>query len=215
MKQDVVILTRSSKYRNFCVAGVDINTGEWVRLVSDNSVIHGALNKDDITYENGVSCKELDVVTVPINGTASEGHQSENKLINTKKRWEKLGTATIQDIIRIHPVENKRHRYLYGSMREYVGKDEIENIDYSLTFIEVFDLEICQKTNEFTGRPKTKASFIYNNVKYENIAVTDSRYYTMQNGKVSDRAYLVISLTDAPVNDRYYKFVAKIFAVNN
>ena len=23
MKQDVVILTRSSKYRNFCVAGVD------------------------------------------------------------------------------------------------------------------------------------------------------------------------------------------------
>lgn len=51
MKQDVVILTRSSKYRNFCVAGVDINTGEWVRFVSDNSVIHGALNKDDITYD--------------------------------------------------------------------------------------------------------------------------------------------------------------------
>ncbi len=215
MKQDVVILTRSSKYRNFCVAGVDINTGKWVRLVSDNNEIHGALNKDDITYENGVSCKELDVVTVPINGTVSGGHQSENKLINTKKRWKKLGTATIQDIIRIHPVENKRHRYLYGSMREYVSKDEIENIDYSLTFIEVFDLEICQKTNEFTGRPKTKASFIYNNMKYENIAVTDSRYYTMQNGKVSDRAYLVISLPDTPVNDRYYKFVAKIFAVNN
>lgn len=44
---------------------------------------------------------------------------------------------------------------------------------------------------------------------------TDSRYYAMQNGKVSDRAYLVISLPDAPVNDRYYKFVAIIFAVNN
>lgn len=99
MKQDVVILTRSSKYRNFCVAGVDINTGKWVRLVSDNNEIHGALNKDDITYENGVSCKELDVVTVPINGTVSGGHQSENKLINTKERWKKLGTATIQDII--------------------------------------------------------------------------------------------------------------------
>lgn len=33
MKREVAILTKSSKFGGYCVAGVDINTGEWVRFV--------------------------------------------------------------------------------------------------------------------------------------------------------------------------------------
>lgn len=52
MKREVAILTKSSKFGGFCVAGVDINTGEWVRFVSNDERTHGALSVFDITYEN-------------------------------------------------------------------------------------------------------------------------------------------------------------------
>ena len=44
MKKEVAILTKSSKYKGYCVAGIDVNTGEWVRFVSDNEQTHGALS---------------------------------------------------------------------------------------------------------------------------------------------------------------------------
>ena len=47
MEREVAILTRSSKFKRYCVAGIDINTGEWVRFVSDNEQAHGALSAYD------------------------------------------------------------------------------------------------------------------------------------------------------------------------
>mgnify|MGYP007105586249 CR=1 FL=1 len=47
MKKEAVILTRSSKIGGYCVAGVDIHTGEWVRFVSDDAKTHGALSRND------------------------------------------------------------------------------------------------------------------------------------------------------------------------
>lgn len=32
-KREIIVLTKSSKYGGLCVAGVDYNTGHWVRLV--------------------------------------------------------------------------------------------------------------------------------------------------------------------------------------
>ena len=66
MKREVAILTKSSKFGGFCVAGVDINTGEWVRFVSNDVRTHGALSAFDITYENRKICKPLDIVSVDV-----------------------------------------------------------------------------------------------------------------------------------------------------
>ena len=61
MTKEVAILTKSSKHGGFCVAGVDLDTGEWVRLVSDDVQSHGALSRRDITYEDRSICTPLDV----------------------------------------------------------------------------------------------------------------------------------------------------------
>lgn len=61
----MIVMTESSKFKNNCVAGIDVNTGDWVRIVSDDENIHGALTNEDITYEDGTMCQVMDVVSVP------------------------------------------------------------------------------------------------------------------------------------------------------
>lgn len=71
MERKVAILTRSSKFGGYCVAGVDLNTGEWVRFVSSDAQTHGALSRRDITYEDRSICNPLDVVLVDVVGAGS------------------------------------------------------------------------------------------------------------------------------------------------
>ena len=57
MIREVAILTMSSKNHGFCVAGIDLDNGEWIRLVSDDVDTHGALRKEDVRYSDGGYCK--------------------------------------------------------------------------------------------------------------------------------------------------------------
>lgn len=98
MEREVAILTMSSKNGGFCVAGIDVNNGKWIRLVSDDTETHGALSRDDIKYQNGSFCKPLDVVAVPIIKDLPLQYQPENVLIDSEKWWKKNGTISIDDV---------------------------------------------------------------------------------------------------------------------
>ena len=209
MKREVAILTKSSKFGGFCVAGVDINTGEWVRFVSNDERTHGALSVFDITYENRKICKPLDIVSVDIVAPVSLSHQPENYLINSNEYWVKIGECTLSDVLAVHPAEIRP--YIYGNTYPYVDSAKIASIGYSLTLVHVSSLTISQTINS-NGRPKTKASFIYNGKSYPDMSVTDPGFYSVQSGTRFANAHLVVSLPDAPVpEDRYYKFVAQIY----
>lgn len=93
MKKEVAILTKSSKYKGYCVAGIDVNTGEWVRFVSDNEQTHGALSAYDISYADRHICKPLDVVLVEVVEAVPLAHQPENYLINSREYWKKQVSA--------------------------------------------------------------------------------------------------------------------------
>lgn len=209
MKRKVAILTKSSKFKGFCVAGIDLDTGEWVRFVSDDIQTHGALSRYDITYEDGSICKPLDVVLVDVLEAVPLEHQSENYLIDPSKYWQRIGTCELSDVFEVHSPEVQP--YLYGNLSPFVNGTEIEQIGYSLTLIKVSSFTINQTTN-MDGKPKTKASFIYNGKWYSNMAVTDPSYYSVPNGTKFANAYLVVSLPATPFpGDCYYKFLAQIF----
>lgn len=209
MKREVAILTKSSKYKGYCVAGIDINTGEWVRFVSDNEQTHGALSVYDISYANRRICKPLDVVRVDVVGAAPLAHQPENYLIDSHEYWRKTGECTLSDVLAVHPAEVRP--YLYGNLSPFVDGEEIDDIGYSLTLVKVSSLTICQTTNIY-GKPKTKASFVYNGKLYTNMSVTDPDFYSVPDGTRYANAYLVISLPDAPFPENcYFKFVAQIY----
>lgn len=43
MEKKIIILTKSKKHSGYCVAGIDYETGEWIRLVSSDLETEGAL----------------------------------------------------------------------------------------------------------------------------------------------------------------------------
>lgn len=209
MEREVAILTKSSKLGRYCVAGVDLITGEWVRLVSNDAQTHGALSRSDITYEDRSICNPLDVVLVDVIGAAPLAHQPENYLIDSHEYWRKTGECTLSKVLGVHPAEVRP--YLYGNLSPFVDGEEIDNMGYSLTLVRVSSLAISQTINTY-NKPKTKASFFYNGKWYNNMSVTDPDFYSVPNGTRFDSAYLVISLPDTPFpEDCYYKFVAQIF----
>lgn len=151
---------------------------------------------------DGRICKPLDVA-------APLAHQTENYLIDSHEYWRKTGECTLSDVLDVHPAESRP--YLYGNLSPFVDGEEIDDIGYSLTLVKVSFLTISQTTNIY-GKPKTKASFVYNGKLYTNMSVSDSNFYTVPDGTRYANAYLVISLPATPFpEDCYYKFVAQIY----
>ena len=209
MNAELVILTKSSKHKGYCVAGIDMKSGQWIRLTSDDESTHGALFPSDMRYESGGACQPLDVVKVKIISRSPLEYQPENVLIAKGHTWEKMGTLSINEVLRIHPSE--RHNYIFGNQGPYVTASEIGDIGYSLTLVTVKSLHISKTTN-LSGAPRTKTSFLYDTRWYNNMSVTDPAYYSAPDGTRIKEAALVISLPDAPFNeDKYYKFVAQIY----
>ena len=205
MIREVAILTMSSKNHGYCVAGIDLQNGKWIRLVSDDVDTHGALSKEDVRYSDGIYCKPLDVVRVAIDQYTPIEHQPENALIDSSKYLEKVGTIDIGRVLEIHPAEF--HDVLLGNQYAYITEAGIHKVSESLILVNVSDLTIYHPSEW-----STKATFTYRGTQYSNLAVTDPEYYTAPNNHHVNKAILVISLPDSPQNDKYYnKFVAKIF----
>ena len=203
----LIVMTESSKYSGKCVAGIDVETGRWVRLVSDDEETHGAIANRDLYYQDGNRCEVLDIVDVPVIAECGDEIQPENVLIDTRKYIKYVGMATIEDVLEIHPVENRT--YILGNQYSYISEQRVDSVGHSLTLIEVQDLKIEQIENP-NGRPKTKATFTYRGCEYVQMSVTDPKYYSIPNGKKYESAVLVVSI-GTPYNGKYYKFVSGIY----
>ena len=206
----VVILTKSAKFGKFCVAGIDVHTGKWVRLTSSDANCHGAIDEKYLRCPDNTICNVLDVVNVAISSYCPQNVQPENYLIDERFRFRKIGKMTINDVITIHPCEN--YEYIFGNEYCKVKEQNINGMGHSLTLVEVSDLILTKHVNN-SDQPKTKASFIYNNKQYNDFSVTDQNFFCI-NGIVKHKhTYLVVSLPDSSFGDNhyYYKFIAKIF----
>jgi putative nucleic acid modification protein with dual OB domain len=87
----IVCLANSYKEGGRCIAGIDIDTSEWVRPVSNQA--GGTLPTDDVS-----SISILDVVEVSLGGDApDEGCQPENRLVCGK--WKKISKMEPKDLL--------------------------------------------------------------------------------------------------------------------
>jgi hypothetical protein len=209
MYRDVAILTKSSKNKGYCVAGIDTQSGRWIRLVSSDTETHGSLQNKHMQYEDGGFCRILDVVRVQVKSDCPLPHQPENVLIDEQYFWKKIGECSLRDILKAHPPEI--HDFIFGNLNCYITEDEIDSIGYSLMLIEVTQLVISQVQNSF-GKRKTKASFRYGHHCYNLLSVTDPSYYNVEDQTKLDKALLIVSLPDAPLpENQYFKFIAQIY----
>ena len=215
MKIDAVIMAKSSMYGNFCVAGINIETGEWVRFVAFET--GEPLADFNLMYVNAPgSCEVLDIGRIGIAREVPKNNHTEDLMIKYTP-WLKMGRMKLDEVLKIHAPEE--HKFIFGTPLNYVDVSEMQKLklNYSLILIKVEKLEISFIKN-FRGDIRGRANFIYNGVEYSDIRVTDPYYEIndsfMKNYSLkTDAAYLVMSMPSTPFykNGKYYKLVAKIF----
>lgn len=202
----VLILTKSAKHGEYCVAGINLDNMAWVRLVSSDKSTMYALTREMVEYVTGEECRVLDVIDVLTVEEKPLEIQRENVLIDEKYYFEYKATCSADDLERF--VCNDR--YIFGNCYSYIDKETALECGCSLKLFEVENLELLETTNN-QNKTRRKVNFRYNGHYYNGISMTDYEFYNYPLGHVADKAYIVVSIPEDDYNGNYYKFVAKIF----
>ena len=115
----IVVLANSWKHHDWCIAGIDLDTGKWVRPVTrldDGRIPKRAMKLD------GYFPKLLDVLEIPLDSTGPDfGFESENRTIMSG-RWRHRGTLSYEDLRRFY----KRREHVLHNHHKYVTREEMQ-----------------------------------------------------------------------------------------
>lgn len=205
-------MAKSSKHGEFCIAGIDTKTGEWIRPISDNSANEGSVPKEDILLEDGTELQIMDKVKIEFVTHSPTLSQPENYVYDQQYYWEKTGESTIDEVIDLRGYDDVDEIF-YNSGKD-VKESEV-NGGPSLLLLRVKNPHIFLKTFE---AKKVQLNFEYNGIDYKYFKVSDpevKKYYAHKtDGSYSLGKYvdIVFSLTDKHIeSNKYYKMVAQIF----
>src|SRR5690554_1976919 len=98
MQKEIILLASSKKYHNYCIAGIDKATGQWIRVVSDDPEISEAVNEEDMRYEDGSLPNLLDIIRIQFLSHYPNYFQPENYLFDKAYYWQKIGKALPTEI---------------------------------------------------------------------------------------------------------------------
>ena len=208
MIKQICILTKSYKDKGYCVAGVDIENGQFIRLISsedsDDKIPYWFMDN----YSNRIDV--LDLVEVDLKKNVQKNCQKENYLIDLKTPLKKIGNISFQELLKIKEYDSVNT--IFGNRGKAILPYDAEELEYSLLFIPVtdlkFDLVFDDENNKWL---KKDLIFMYKNNVYE-LAITDPEYKKVEyNNKQYENASIVVSIPSEPYNGWYNKFVAKIF----
>lgn len=205
MKKQICILTKSLKDRDYCVAGIDITTGKWIRLVTAKD--GGAFPKEKLDDKH---FKELNVLEVEVKEHVPYHVQNENWLIDEKVEIKKIGSLSRQQLFNLHPIE--KPKFIFGNPKNELEYNEIKMLNHSLEMINAKELQF-DTLMKGDGRHHHKVKFQYNDYEY-NLALTDPKYRYEDFDQIRiPSATIIVSIPAVSYgeNDLYYKFVAKIF----
>ena len=215
--KNLVILAKSAKFNNFCVAGVDFDSGEWIRPISENPELEDAVPLDDLKYPDGAPIEFLDVVEIKFSDRAAKNPiQPENFFYNQKYFWQKVGRVTLQEVIDGRGFDF-RDEIFYNHSRSIMGFNVIKfDVRESLLLLPVENLFIS--IEDVKDHKKFFADFNYRGKKFMRFSVGDiavrNKFANSSAGKhfFKENANVVFSLTNPyRKNAECYKMLAQIF----
>lgn len=210
MRKQIIILTKSDKHSGYCVAGIDRDTGEWIRVVSNDVSTEYAVPYDDMFLDDGSFVEVYDIVEIDFLRPVPTDVQPENYLYNKAIRWKKIGESNLEEVIEIHGYDDTE--YVFGNDDRRLTEDEIYDAGGSLLLLKVRMPSYF--VNRFPERTTFQLNFIYNGVQYSYFNVTD-RELKLQYMNRNVGSYptgtntFVFSLTDKYIDGKYYKVVAQ------
>lgn len=210
---DMIILTRSSKYKDYCVAGIDVSSGKPVRLITDNERTHGALTYGDLIMDNGCNASPLDVVHVNNVEYCPGPIQSENFKIKQGVCLRYLRSITTEEIMKYYSETSDKG--VFNHREPVIQYRNAKSLNHSIEILRVQNLSVY--TESKNGKNRTKADFDINGRRYKRYSVTDPHYYG-NDGAVNSitNAIIICSIADDEwaVEHGYYVFVAGIHPIN-
>lgn len=200
---EILVLANSVKHGQHCVAGKCLNTGRWIRPVSN---AQGAeLTHDQAKYQNPYGTfgvKPLQKIRMGFAQHVPLPHQPENYLIdgNLWRQHYSIGLAELPNHLD-GPAdlwgEGNRIPHAQITQRLYV-------VPQSLYLVQVDNLNLYNTEDD-----RRRASFAYSGTNY-NLAVTDPKFDEIIRGQQEVTGILCISLGEE-YQGYCYKLVATIF----
>lgn len=207
MKKTIVILARSIKNHQLCIAGKDLDTKEWIRPVSN---IHGAaITREQcrLTFEGAGytwDSKVLHNAEIEFVAHRPLYYQPENYEI-AGSQWLQRYNSDIRTLFTLLDFPDT----LWGSSSNRVSTNLIKNgVSASLYLIQVKNLYLY--INQYGKR---KVDFAYNGIQYTNFSCTDPNVdFLRSKSERYNNAILCLSLGELfPQDNCHYKIVASIF----
>lgn len=200
---EIVVLANSVKHGQHCVAGKCINTGVWIRPVSN---AQGAeLSHEQAKYRNPYGTygvKPLQKIIMGFTQHVPLLHQPENFMIDGHL-WKQNYSINMADL----------PKYLDNPINLWGPGNRIQhaliafghcNISQSLYLVQVQGLNLYTTDDE-----RRRASFTYNDTDYD-LAVTDPKFDEIVREQREVKNILCISLGES-YHGFCYKLVATIF----
>ena len=206
---DILILANSKKYKGFCVAGKDIVSNRWVRLVGDQ--VGAELTLSQIIYNDIAGRRQMipyepfnKFIRLNIGNSVPLRYQPENVLIG-KEPWQEI-QVTQNNISYDTPVD------LWGT-GDRIKADNIErglvNVQQSLYYIKVEGLKLYYSS--FERKLKRRMTFIYNDIRYDLSATMNEHIFdAIQHNRCPHNNCITVSLGES-FNECHYKLVAAVF----
>ena len=203
MKHRIVLMAKSKKGKDgYCVAGIDSDSGEWVRL---NVPGYYSIPKDMFKYSDGTEPELLDLISVEITGKDNrDTWQPENHFCRLKTIEKEA--ACDGDVVLARLQEDSKKETILYSDKPFVETEWLNNYvgeKYSLIAIEPEKLRFVRKNEKVVT-----AAFKYNGVNYSGIRITDLDFLKKcENQKTNQHFYadkdyiLVVSLGLPFIND--------------
>ena len=205
---NILVLAKSNKYGNYCLAGLNLDTFEFVRILGSGK--NGSFLNSDCTLNNGNNISVLDHIKINLKKEVTNSAQTENYscISNTALYFGKFSVIDLHNIFLNNLSYNlilKENLFIEKSQTiGYLNRDDYETVSHSLELVKVHNLNIFINNT---------CSFDFNGKNYRFIKITDPKFIH-QSCKYAE-ALLLISLSGEDDytlnNDKFYMFVSSIF----
>ncbi|MBN2018852.1 MAG: hypothetical protein JW749_01355 [Sedimentisphaerales bacterium] len=149
----MVVLANSWKHDDWCLAGIDLDTGKWVRPVT--GLDDGRIPQTDMKL-GGYFPALLDILEIPLDSSGPDfGFESENRMI-IPGQWYHRGKMTPKDIRKYV----KRTGYVLHNRKMFVSPKELQQKPFeereTLQLIQVDEFRVRNTREKATDKNNWK-----------------------------------------------------------
>ncbi|MDY7008083.1 MAG: hypothetical protein SWX82_30150 [Cyanobacteriota bacterium] len=172
----IICLANSYKLNERCIAGIDLDTGKWIRPVCDRQYPEDGRVPKKIRFVEGREPKPLDILEIPLDNKGNDfGFENENLSV-LEGEWKCLGRATVEDIFEYCNNSN----YILHNSRKYVNPSYLKRLPFDRR--RTIEIVKVQKQNFSVTRNEGG--------KFRGSIKNNNGYLLLNNAKITDPEFI-------------------------